>query len=203
MNSILVFVLYELNAGEFITGLKSTIFPFLTLGTYLLCGSAWHIKINCLQSRTNFDRSQAQQIVLIFNTVMSFYRFYKQTRNPTTHQLSIERADWPKLHDMFKARDAHTWHEFPVRFPVEVCALNSLYINIFHGVVARIENRRAIKAKHVLLVIWYVQFCAGKTALALKRSCNFSRAKSNELAIADQQDMFFYMIHFEWRQVWF
>ena len=24
----------------------------------------------------------------------------------TTHLLSIERADWPKLHDMFKARDA-------------------------------------------------------------------------------------------------
>ena len=24
----------------------------------------------------------------------------------TTHLLSIERADWPQLHDMFKARDA-------------------------------------------------------------------------------------------------
>ena len=24
----------------------------------------------------------------------------------TTHLLSIERADWPKLHDVFKARDA-------------------------------------------------------------------------------------------------
>ena len=34
-----------------------------------------------------------------------------------------------------------------------------------------------IKAKHVLLLCWFVRFCAGKTALALKRSCNFSRAK--------------------------
>ena len=37
----------------------------------------------------------------------------------TTHLLSIERADWPKLHDMFKARDANVWQrEFPVGFPV-------------------------------------------------------------------------------------
>ena len=71
----------------------------------------------------------------------------------TTHLLSIERADWPKLHDMFKARDAIVWQrEFPVGFPVEVSALNSLVINIFHNVVARIESRCVIKAKHVLLV---------------------------------------------------
>ena len=31
---------------------------------------------------------------------------------------------------------------------------------------------------------------AGKTTLALKRSCNFSREKSNELT--DQQDMLYY-----------
>ena len=40
-------------------------------------------------------------------------------------------------------------------------------------------------------------FGAVKTAFALKRSCNSSRAKSNELT--DQQDMFFYMPWwFEW-----
>ena len=88
----------------------------------------------------------------------------------TTHLLSIERADWPKLH-MFKAHDANVWQrEFPVGFPVEVSALNSMLIN---DVVARIESRCVIKAKRVLL----------------KRSCNFSCVKSSELT--DQQDMFF------------
>ena len=29
--------------------------------------------------------------------------------NVTTHLLSIERADWPKLREVFKARDAKTW----------------------------------------------------------------------------------------------
>ena len=66
---------------------------------------------------------------------------------------SIEWADWPKLHDMLKACDANVWQrEFPVGFPVEVSALNSLFINIFHDVVARIESKCMIKAKHVLLV---------------------------------------------------
>ena len=38
----------------------------------------------------------------------------------TTHLLSIVRADWPKLRDMFKARDAKTWqHKFPVGLPLE------------------------------------------------------------------------------------
>ena len=42
--------------------------------------------------------------------------------------------------------------EFPVGFPVEVSALNSIFINIFHDVVARIEIICLIKGKHVLLV---------------------------------------------------
>ena len=56
----------------------------------------------------------------------------------TTHLLSIERADWPKLHAVFKARDPNTWQ---VGFPVEVCALNSLSNNIFLDAVACIESR--------------------------------------------------------------
>ena len=73
--------------------------------------------------------------------------------NITMHLLSIEHADWAKLHDMFIVCDAIAWQrEFPVGFPVEVSALNSLFINIFHDVVARIESRCMIKAKHVLLV---------------------------------------------------
>ena len=50
----------------------------------------------------------------------------------TTHLLSIEPAEWPKLREMFKAHDINTWQRaFPIGFPVEVCALNSLFFNIF------------------------------------------------------------------------
>ena len=36
----------------------------------------------------------------------------------TTPLLSIERAAWLELHDMFKARDDNAWQfEFPVGFP--------------------------------------------------------------------------------------
>ena len=79
---------------------------------------------------------------------------------------------------MFKARDAKAWQrEFPVEFPVRVCASNLLSINIFLDIVARKESRCVIKAKHVLLVCKFVRFFAGKT---------------NELT--DQQPMFFYKI---------
>ena len=70
----------------------------------------------------------------------------------TTHMLSIERADWPRLHDMFKARDAKAWQgEFPVGFPIRVCALHLLLIDIFLDSVAGIDSRCVIKGKHVLL----------------------------------------------------
>ena len=108
------------------------------------------------------------------------------------HLHSNERADWPKLHDMFKARDAKTWQRgFPVGFPVIVCASNLLLVTIFRDVVARIESRYMIKAKHALLVCLFVRFFTGKTALALKRSCNFSREETNKLT--DQQDIFYYI----------
>ena len=35
------------------------------------------------------------------------FKFYHNTLNHAP--VSITRADWPKLHDMFKARDAKTW----------------------------------------------------------------------------------------------
>ena len=80
----------------------------------------------------------------------------------TTHLLSIERADWPMLHDMFKARDSKTWQrKFPVVFPARVCDLNLVFISIVHDAVAHIENRCVVKAKRVLLVYWFVRFCAG------------------------------------------
>ena len=76
------------------------------------------------------------------------------------HLLSIERADCPKLYDMLKARDVKTLYPyFPVRFPARVCALNLLSINVFLDIVARIESRCVIKAKHILLVCEFVLKC--------------------------------------------
>ena len=69
----------------------------------------------------------------------------------TVHLLSIERIDWPKLHDMFIARDANNGHQLLVEFPVRVCALYLLFINSCHD-VAGIESRCVMKAKHVLLL---------------------------------------------------
>ena len=130
------------------------------------------------------------QCFIISRHLLCLTRFTVNVYAITMHLLCIDRADWPKLHGKFKANDANTWqHEFPVRFLVEVCTLSSFYFNIFHDVVARIEGRCMIKAKHVLLDSYFVWFFTGKTALALKRSCNFSRAKSNELT--DQKYMLF------------
>ena len=61
----------------------------------------------------------------------------------------------------------------PTTITVRICALNLLFINIFHDIVVRIESRRVNKAKHVLLMCSFFPFCAGKTALAWKVSCNF------------------------------
>ena len=91
------------------------------------------------------------------------------------HLLSIEPADWPKLQDMFWARGAKTWQrQFPVGFPVRICALYLLFIEIFHEGVARIESRCMIAAKHVfLLLCYFVPIVLEKPALALKCSHNF------------------------------
>ena len=95
----------------------------------------------------------------------------------TTHLLSIERVDWPKLHDMFKARDANTWQlRFPVGFLVRVCALYLLFFSNFHDVVACIESGRVIKARYVFLLCKFVFIAQDKPALELKRSRDFSRA---------------------------
>ena len=71
----------------------------------------------------------------------------------TTHLLSVERADWPKLHDMFKARDAKTWQRkfppgFPVKFVPWICYSSTLFT--------------------MLLFVW-----KANAWLKLKRSCNF------------------------------
>ena len=51
----------------------------------------------------------------------------------TTHLLSIEGPDWPKLHDLYKAHDAKTY-QYKFRYGKGlwlVCALSLLFINIF------------------------------------------------------------------------
>ena len=68
----------------------------------------------------------------------------------------IECVDGPKLHDMFKARDAKTrQRKFPVGFPVKVCASKLLFIIIFYDVGVRIARRCVIKAKHALKLLLY------------------------------------------------
>ena len=75
-----------------------------------------------------------------------------------------------------KTCDAKIWQR---EFLVRVCASNMLLISIFLDVIVRIESRCVIKAKPVLLVCEFVRFFTGKPALPLKRSCKFSREKSN------------------------
>ena len=66
--------------------------------------------------------------------------------------LSIERVDWPELHDMFKARDANTrQRQFPdFRLESVPCICDSP--TLFHDVDTPRDSRCVIKAKHVLLV---------------------------------------------------
>ena len=98
----------------------------------------------------------------------------------TTHLLSIERADWPKLHDMFKARDAKAWQrEFPVGNPVRVCASNLLLINIFW--ILLLEKKADA---------WLKQNVSCWSVNSFDFSLEKSREKSNELT--DQQDTFYY-----------
>ena len=85
--------------------------------------------------------------------------------------LSIERADWPKLHDMFKTRDVSVWQcDFPVGFPVEVSALNLLFINICHDAVAR--TKKWLKQYVYWCFLNLLDFALEKNALSLKRPCN-------------------------------
>ena len=129
-------------------------------------------------------------ISLLTNVISWYGNVLTKPEIRPKHLLSIECADWPRLHGVFKARDTIVWQrEFPVGFPVEVSALNSLLIKIFHDVVVRIDSRCVIKAN---MPCWSVN--SFDCALEKLHSCwsarFFSRAKSNELS--DQQDMFFY-----------
>ena len=111
----------------------------------------------------------------------------------TTHLLSIERADWPKLHYMFKARDANAWQrEFQVGFPVEVSALNSLFVNIFHGVVARWKADAWSKQNMSCWSVNSFDFALEKLHCTEALVQFFARANRTR-ELTDQQDMFFYM----------
>ena len=58
---------------------------------------------------------------------------------------------------MFKARDLNTrQRQFPLGFPVRVCDLNVLSINIIHEAVALIKQMHDWGAKHDLLLCRFV-----------------------------------------------
>ena len=95
--------------------------------------------------------------VMIIRSVSGLLSIWYPVSTLTTHLLSIEHADWLNLHDMFKARDAKSWQRwFPVGFPVRVCALNLLFINILYDIVARIESRYAIKMLKQNISCWSI-----------------------------------------------
>ena len=126
--------------------------------------SPWEHKLSNNTETNRLSTSRLSLKIVGLVTAIWSYSVYCVT----THLLSIECADWPKLHDMLKARDAKAWQcEFPVRFPVRICASNLLSFNIFVDIVARIESRCVIKAKYVLLVCQFVRFFMGKIARAL------------------------------------
>ena len=73
------------------------------------------------------------------------------------HLLFIERTDWLKLLDRFNVRDTKSWQRWlTVRFPVRVCALNLLFINIFYDVVARKRSDEWLKQN---MSCWSVNSC--------------------------------------------
>ena len=77
----------------------------------------------------------------------------------TTHLISFERADWPKLHDVFKVRDVQaSQRNFSTWFPIKVCTLNLLFINVFRDAIVHIERRCVIKAKHVCRSVDWFDF---------------------------------------------
>ena len=83
--------------------------------------------------RTQIENNYASIYILACHPgaeKISYKRMISAITDVTTHLLSIERADWPKPHDMFKSRDANVWQRE-------------------HDAVARLESRCVIKAKHV------------------------------------------------------
>ena len=108
------------------------------------------------------------------------------------HLLSIEGADWPKLHDMFKACDAKAWQrEFLVGFPVSLCLEFVIYQH-FSRCCCSIESRCMIKQN---MSCWYVSLFHfyWKNWTCVEVRMWFFQQKINKLT--DQQDMFYYKIN--------
>ena len=73
------------------------------------CNIHSHARIVSLFIGMNIYKFSNHQIT---GSVGSIFRFLDFAPSITTHLLSIERTDWPKLHNMLKARDANLWqHE--------------------------------------------------------------------------------------------
>ena len=110
----------------------------------------------------------------------------------TEQLLSIQRADWPKLHDMFKARDSNTWQrQFPVEFPVQCFCLEFVIHQRFSRRCCSYRRPMRDLNKTCLIGLLISSILRWKIAFALKCSCTFSRTKSNELS--GQQNI--YLLH--------
>ena len=70
---------------------------------------------------TTESRMKNEQRYHIFWWRHPWFRKHRYVLCVAAHPLSIKSADWPKLHDMFKARDVNTRQR---QVPVTVCALN-------------------------------------------------------------------------------
>ena len=77
-----------------------------------------------------------------FISPMNWLRSVNMHDQTFEHATAFYRAHWL----------AKNQRQFPVGFPVRMCALYLLFINIFHDVVAHIESRCVIEATHVFLL---------------------------------------------------
>ena len=65
----------------------------------------------------------------------------------TMCHIFVKCADWPKLHDIFKAR---RYNQGTQTSCCHLCPLFVIHQHLFYDVVARAESRCVIKAKHTL-----------------------------------------------------
>ena len=94
----------------------------------------------------------------------------------TTHLLSIKHADWPKLHDMCKARDANAWQrtfsvDLPLKFLHWICYSSLFRMMLLHVLKADVWLKQIMPCSSADSFDFVLKI----TALALKGSCIFPR----------------------------
>ena len=111
-------------------------------------------------------------------------------RHLTTRSLSIERTDWPKLHDMSKACDANTSLR---QFPVGVCALYLLFSDIYSRCCFPYRKQMRYWSKTYLaaLLIRSRHKLRWKNNIQSDALMHFP-AQIQTNSVIEQQDMFYY-----------